>query len=91
MRIRTCVAVAAILLSTPALAMGGKKEESKMPKNPVVVMETNQGTIEIKLFPDIAPKACENFLRLAEEGYCSVSASLKSEIINIIKIVEEGE
>ncbi|MFH1239538.1 MAG: peptidylprolyl isomerase [bacterium] len=40
-----------------------------MPENPVVVMETNQGTIEIKLFPDIAPKACENFIRLAEKGY----------------------
>ena len=69
MRIRTCVAVAAILLSTPALALGGKGKEFKMPKKPVVVLETNQGTIEIKLFPDVAPKACENFLRLAEEGY----------------------
>ena len=34
-----------------------------------VVLETNQGTIEIKLMPDIAPKACENFTKLAEKGY----------------------
>ena len=34
-----------------------------------VVLETNQGIIEIKLMPDIAPKACENFLGLIERGY----------------------
>lgn len=35
----------------------------------VVVLETNQGAIEIKLMPDVAPKACENFTKLAEKGY----------------------
>jgi len=34
-----------------------------------VVLETNQGNIEIKLKVDIAPKACENFVKLAEKGY----------------------
>ncbi len=34
-----------------------------------VVLETNQGNIEIKLFPDTAPKACENFTKLVEKGY----------------------
>ncbi len=34
-----------------------------------VVLETNQGNIEIKLFPDAAPKACENFTKLVEQGY----------------------
>jgi peptidylprolyl isomerase len=34
-----------------------------------VVLETTQGTIEIKLMPDIAPKACENFTKLVEKGY----------------------
>jgi len=28
----------------------------------VVVIETNQGIIEIKLMPDVAPKACESLL-----------------------------
>ena len=32
-------------------------------------METTGGTIEIKLFPDIAPLACENFIGLVEKGY----------------------
>jgi peptidylprolyl isomerase len=35
----------------------------------IVVLETNQGNIEIKLKSDIAPKACENFIKLAEKGY----------------------
>ena len=35
----------------------------------IVVLETNQGDIELKLFPDIAPKACENFIGLVEKGY----------------------
>ena len=46
-----------------------KKDEFKMPKNPVMVMETNQGTIKMKLFPEVAPLACENMIRLAEKGY----------------------
>ncbi|MFH0854966.1 MAG: peptidylprolyl isomerase [Candidatus Omnitrophota bacterium] len=35
----------------------------------VVVLETNQGSIELKLMPEIAPKACENFTKLVEKGY----------------------
>ncbi|MFH0913439.1 MAG: peptidylprolyl isomerase [Candidatus Omnitrophota bacterium] len=38
-------------------------------ENKVVVLDTNQGNIEIKLFTDIAPKACENFISLVEKGY----------------------
>jgi len=34
-----------------------------------VVLETNQGMIEIKLMPEVAPKACENFTKLVEKGY----------------------
>ena len=35
----------------------------------IVVLETNQGNIEIKLKFDLAPKACENFIKLTEKGY----------------------
>lgn len=40
-----------------------------MPADPVMVIETNQGNIEVRLFPKVAPKAVENFIRLAEKGY----------------------
>ncbi len=46
-----------------------EKERHKMPENPVIIMETNQGTIKLELFPDVAPLACENMTRLAEKGY----------------------
>lgn len=36
---------------------------------PTIVLETNQGNIEIQLWPDIAPKACENMLGLIKKGY----------------------
>ena len=35
----------------------------------VVVLETNQGLIEIKLMPEVAPKTCENFLGLVKKGF----------------------
>lgn len=37
--------------------------------NRIVVLETNQGNIEIKLMPEVAPKACENFIKLVDKGY----------------------
>jgi len=38
-------------------------------KNPVVVMETNLGTIELELFWKETPKTAENFLRLVLSGF----------------------
>ena len=35
----------------------------------IVVFETNQGEIEVQLFPEMAPKTCENFIGLVEKGY----------------------
>ena len=37
--------------------------------NPVVVMETNKGTIKIELWQDKAPVTVENFLRYTNDGY----------------------
>jgi cyclophilin family peptidyl-prolyl cis-trans isomerase len=35
----------------------------------VAVIDTTMGRIVIRLFPDRAPKACENFITLAGRGY----------------------
>lgn len=37
--------------------------------NPHVVLETTQGKIELELFPDVAPKAVENFTTHVKNGY----------------------
>ena len=38
-------------------------------KSTIVVFETNQGTIELTLYPDKAPKTVENFVGLVKKGY----------------------
>ena len=32
-------------------------------------LQTNQGTIELELYPEAAPKTVENFLKLSRDGY----------------------
>lgn len=45
------------------------KENFMKEKDSIVCIETNQGIIEIKLKPSIAPKACKNFLTLVKKHY----------------------
>jgi peptidylprolyl isomerase len=54
-----CLIFVSVIIKTGAAEM----------KDKVVVLETTQGTVEIKLMPDAAPKACENFEKLVEKGY----------------------
>jgi peptidylprolyl isomerase len=35
----------------------------------IVILETSSGNITLKLYPQVAPKACENFISLAKKGY----------------------
>ena len=35
----------------------------------IVTMHTSMGDVSIRMFPDKAPKACENFIAHAKEGY----------------------
>lgn len=44
-------------------------EELPMQNRPIVEIETNYGTFEVALRPDIADKATKNFLGHAESGY----------------------
>ena len=44
------------------------QQESNV-KSPIVILETNQGNIELTLFADKAPKTVENFIGLVKKGY----------------------
>jgi len=55
-------------LFTAALAFSGLAQ-GEGGRGMTVVLETTQGLIEIKLMPEVAPKACENFTKLSEKGY----------------------
>ncbi len=35
----------------------------------IVILETTQGAIEVRLMPKVAPLACENFVGLVQKGY----------------------
>lgn len=45
--------------------------QTKLPENGDVTAEikTNMGTIKVRLFPEYAPKAVENFTTHARDGY----------------------
>lgn len=44
-------------------------KKSVKQKNPIVVLQTNQGNIELKLYPKVAPRAVENFVTHTKQGY----------------------
>jgi len=44
-------------------------EKTMKKGSPVAVIDTSMGKIVLRLFPDKAPKACENFTLLAGRGY----------------------
>lgn len=59
-----------LVLMTIALTFNSlTASESTMSNKLVAVFETTQGTFEVTLRPDIAPKAVENFTSLAKKGY----------------------
>ncbi|MBM3244300.1 MAG: peptidylprolyl isomerase [Candidatus Omnitrophica bacterium] len=58
------IILALLMFMTAFIAYGKDADVGK-----IVVLETTQGNIEIKLFPEAAPKACENFSKLVEKGY----------------------
>lgn len=49
--------------------MSGISSGAENMKDTIVVLETNQGNIEVKLMPQAAPRACENFVGLLKKGY----------------------
>ncbi len=54
--------------SESIVGFGASKKSTKQ-KSPIVVLQTNQGNIELKLFPKVAPLAVENFVTLTKQGY----------------------
>lgn len=52
-----------------AKALIKTEAEKPVPAKNTLVIETTEGTFECRLFPEIAPKACQNIVQLAERGY----------------------
>lgn len=43
--------------------------KAETPKGPRAIIKTKFGDIEIKFYPDVAPKHVENFIKLAKSGF----------------------
>lgn len=67
-----CITLACCLLvalgGVVAAAEQAPAPKSEAPKSPRAIIKTKFGDIELKLYPDIAPKHVENFVKLAKEG-----------------------
>ncbi len=51
------------------LAVVGCAKKSSAYKSMIAVLETTQGQIELEFFPEVAPKAVENFVTHVKNGY----------------------
>ncbi len=70
---RRALMLIAVMCLVALPACGGKKEVKKVPPppdpRPKAVLKTKFGDIEIKFFPEVAPKHVENFIKLARSGF----------------------
>ena len=55
--------------SMPVKVDDANKSKQVSQKAPMVVLETTSGKIVLRLFPDKAPKAVENFITHVKQGY----------------------
>ena len=60
--------LATVSMSIPAVAKSHKKGAKKV-SNPVVIIDTSMGKIDVELNPAKAPKTVENFLKYVHAGF----------------------
>ena len=59
-----------VLFSFTHQSLLAQGEQSRMDSKPfIIVLETTQGNIELRLFTEIAPKTCFNMTGLVKKGY----------------------
>jgi len=64
------IVAALLFLGLVAFEQSGAAEApGHVKKAPIVVLQTNQGKIELKLYPKVAPLAVENFVTHVRNGY----------------------
>jgi peptidyl-prolyl cis-trans isomerase B (cyclophilin B) len=66
---RFALVLALVAGFTTVFAMLAGAEDMKNPRDPVVVMKTSMGTMEIELYKDEAPLTVQNFLGYVKNGF----------------------
>lgn len=69
-----CLLIVIIVMATLLFAEEVQKKDDTgmtnlMNKKVNVTMKTSQGTIELELWPDMAPKTVDNFVKLSNDGF----------------------
>jgi cyclophilin family peptidyl-prolyl cis-trans isomerase len=69
-----CLLIVIVMMAALLFAEEVQKKDDTgmtnlMKKTVNVVMKTSQGTIELELWPDMAPKTVDNFVKLSNEGF----------------------
>lgn len=59
----------AAVIASMASIVAKEADVEKQIETKTLVFETTQGNFTVTLFPQVAPKACENFVKLAKKGY----------------------
>ncbi|MDX1932436.1 MAG: peptidylprolyl isomerase [Capsulimonadales bacterium] len=57
-----------VLLSVPP-ASWAQTPSGKGPASPLAIIETDKGTIKIRLYPEVTKITTENFIKLAKKGF----------------------
>jgi cyclophilin family peptidyl-prolyl cis-trans isomerase len=64
------IVLAVVLVGGLSFAnLAGAEEKEKAKGNPVVAIETSEGTFKVELWQDKAPASVKNFLRYVDEGF----------------------
>lgn len=67
--VSTILVTFVMLTGCNAKDLNNTKAETNIEKETLVTLETNHGDITLKMFPEVAPLAVENFVTHAKNGY----------------------
>jgi peptidyl-prolyl cis-trans isomerase B (cyclophilin B) len=68
MKMRNLLSLLILVLISGVFAVSCKSSATPV-SGPTAVIETDYGTIKIKLAPDVAPKSVEHFVKLTRDGF----------------------
>ncbi|UCD13198.1 MAG: peptidylprolyl isomerase [Thermoplasmatales archaeon] len=63
------IAVAAVYLYDGSSDEGNGVVGNEVVGNPIAIIDTSMGTIKVELYKDKVPNTCENFIKLANDGF----------------------
>ena len=61
--------IAIVAIAAVYLFSGSGDDGSGVVENSIAIIDTSKGIIKIELYENKAPKTCENFIKLANEGF----------------------